>query len=161
MNTLQIPLNSLDSTDHWGKIIGDLIQPGLVVALEGNLGAGKTHLVKSIVAGLGCDPSTVTSPTFMLMNVYQGRLPIHHFDTYRLKSAEEFLDFGGEEALYSGGVSLVEWPLLVAQYFPVDHLWIKLETTGEFSRLMTLTGHGELSNIVVNQLREMFNPHRP
>jgi tRNA threonylcarbamoyladenosine biosynthesis protein TsaE len=92
-----------------------------------------------MVAGQGGDPDKVTSPTFVLMNVYLAKTTIYHFDTYRLKNAQEFLDFGGEETMFAGGICLVEWPRLVRELLPEGCIWVTLEATGENVRQMQLS----------------------
>src|SRR5881227_2441718 len=105
--TIEIP--DLDTTMAWGRRLADQLFPGAVVALVGTLGAGKTHLVRAIAEGLGiADSRAVTSPTFVLIQEYAARLPIYHFDAYRLRTAAEFADLGVHEYLEGDGVCLVE-----------------------------------------------------
>ena len=103
-------LPDLTATESFGRRLGSLLFPNAVVALIGPLGAGKTHLVRAIAEGLGiANPAAVTSPTFTLIHEYSARLPIYHFDAYRLNSADEFLDLGATEYYEAGGVCLIEW----------------------------------------------------
>ena len=102
-------LNTLDDTLAWGRALAPTLQSGDVVALVGNLGAGKTHATKGIVAGLGC-AAEVSSPTFTLVHEYVGtELTAFHFDFYRLEKAEEVLNIGWDDYLDAGGVVIVEW----------------------------------------------------
>ena len=97
-------------TEDFGRRLADVLFPGAVIALIGPLGAGKTHLVRAIALGLGIvNPNQVSSPTFVLIQEYTGRLPIYHFDTYRLKTEAEFEDLGVHEYFQGNGVCLVEW----------------------------------------------------
>jgi tRNA threonylcarbamoyladenosine biosynthesis protein TsaE len=106
-----------------------------VIGLIGQLGAGKTQLVRAIAEGLGiADSRVVSSPTFVLIQEYQARLPIYHFDAYRLTGSQAFLDLGPYEYYEGNGVCLVEWADKVADCLPQDHLRITIEVTGETSR---------------------------
>src|SRR6266576_4059012 len=94
----------------FGQRLAGLLFPGAVVALIGQLGAGKTHLVRAIAEGLGiADSRVVSSPTFVLIQEYEARLPIYHFDAYRLRTEVEFIDLGIHEYFEGNGVCLVEW----------------------------------------------------
>src|SRR5271154_5433675 len=126
-----VQVNNLAETEALGRRLGKLLFPGAVVALVGPLGAGKTHLVRAIAEGLGvADSRVVTSPTFVLIQEYNGRLPIFHFDAYRLQSEAEFDDLGTQEYYDSNGVCLIEWADRVPGSLPPDHLRITLEPTG-------------------------------
>jgi tRNA threonylcarbamoyladenosine biosynthesis protein TsaE len=139
-----LELPDLSSTTVLGRRLGELLFPGSVVALIGPLGAGKTHLVRAIAEGLGItDSRAVSSPTFVLIQEYASRLPIYHFDAYRLRSEAEFYDLGALEYLTGDGVSLVEWADRVPGSIPSEHLRIELKMTGETSRQALLTGAGQ------------------
>jgi tRNA threonylcarbamoyladenosine biosynthesis protein TsaE len=136
-STFDLP--DLDSTIAFGRALGQKLQPDDVVALIGSLGAGKTHLVRAIAEGLGIpDSRVVSSPTFTLIHEYKGRLPIFHFDVYRLKSPAEFVDLGVAEYFEAGGVCLIEWADRVLEYLPKRRITIELEITGETSRRLTI-----------------------
>jgi tRNA threonylcarbamoyladenosine biosynthesis protein TsaE len=110
------------------------------VALIGPLGAGKTYLVRAIAEGLGiADSRVVSSPTFVLIQEYSARLPIYHFDAYRLRSEAEFHDLGAHEYFAGAGVCLIEWADRVSASMPAEHLRIELSVTGESSRRAQLT----------------------
>src|SRR4051794_10768822 len=96
-------------TEAIGRRLGSRLFPGAVIGLIGPLGAGKTCLVRSIVAGLGGDPRQVSSPTFALIHEYAARLPVYHFDTYRLPNAKAFVELGIDEYFAGDGVCLIEW----------------------------------------------------
>src|SRR3954452_17710682 len=111
-----------NDTQRLGAAIAAVLQAGSVVGLIGPLGAGKTRLVQAVANALGVAPGSVTSPTFVLVNEYTGgRLPIYHFDTYRLKDDDEFLNLGPEEYFDSGGITFVEWADRVETLLPPDH----------------------------------------
>ena len=120
------------------------------MALIGTLGAGKTRLVQAVATALGVPPGDVTSPTFVLVNEYrQGRMPIYHFDTYRLKDEDEFMSLGPEEYFDADGLSFVEWGDRVEHLLPEDHVEIELEVTGDTTRRATLLGTtNELENAI-------------
>src|SRR5438552_5707225 len=107
---LIVDLLDIAATESLGRRLGELLFPNAVVALVGPLGAGKTHLVRAVAEGLGITNSrAVNSPTFVLIQEYQARLPVYHFDAYRLRSAAEFAELGVNEYFEGDGVSLIEW----------------------------------------------------
>lgn len=151
---LQLVLPDLSATQALGQRLGRLLFPGAVVALVGPLGAGKTHLTRAIAEGLGiADSRIVTSPTFVLMQEYGARLPIYHFDAYRLRGAGEFDDLGVQEYFEGGGVCLVEWADRVPECLPAEHLRISLSIAGESSRVAELEGRGRRYEELIQQLR--------
>src|SRR5262249_26884248 len=133
----------LPATQALGRALAGKLFPGAVVALIGPLGAGKTHLVRAVAEALGADGRTVSSPPFGLIQEYQARLPIYHFDAYRLRSPDEFYDLGAHEYFISDGVCLVEWADRVEPCLPAEHLRITIAITGENSRRFTLEGFGD------------------
>jgi tRNA threonylcarbamoyladenosine biosynthesis protein TsaE len=150
--TLDAP--DLNATSRLGRRLAEFLSPGTVVALIGPLGAGKTQLVRAIAEGLGLtDPLAVSSPTFVLIQEYPARLPVYHFDAYRLRSAGEFLDLGAHEYFQGDGVCLVEWADRVAACLPADHLRITITPTGEDSRRFSLESTGETSAEIVRRMR--------
>jgi len=149
-----IDLPNLAATTELGHRLGRLLFPGAVVALIGPLGAGKTYMVRAIAEGLGIpDSRAVTSPTFVLIQEYQARLPIYHFDAYRLKSEAEFSDLSAHEYFEGTGVSLVEWADRVAGCLPAEHLRIDLAITSESRRHTEINGFGERYAATVQALR--------
>ncbi len=131
---------SEEETFRLGKLLADLLPAGTVVALVGTLGAGKTRLVQAVAVALGVPREEVTSPTFVLVNEYVGgRLPVYHFDAYRLLDEDEFLELGPEEYFNGAGLTLVEWADRVENCLPHDHLRIDIEVTGETQRKFTIS----------------------
>jgi len=122
-----------------GEAIGEAAAPGLVIAFRGGLGAGKTTLAKGIARGLGV-PDEVTSPTYTIASEYEGRLPLRHVDAYRLRSADEFEDAGGELWLAPDGVCLVEWSENVEGALPRDTVTIAIEIGSGDARRFTIEG---------------------
>ncbi len=134
----------VDDTLRFGEQLGRLLKPGDVIALIGELGAGKTTLVKGIARGLDVkDKRMVKSPTFSLAHRYEGRTPMYHFDAYRLGNAREMFDIGSDEMFYGNGVSLVEWADKVAECLPEEYLEITLTTVSETERTIEICQHGE------------------
>lgn len=128
-------------TQRLGTALAEVLAAGAVVGLIGTLGAGKTRLVQAVAAALGFQSARVTSPTFVLVNEYRGgRLPLYHFDTYRLKDEDEFLELGPDEYFESDGIVFVEWAERVAELLPPERLEITFEITGETSRRITISG---------------------
>jgi tRNA threonylcarbamoyladenosine biosynthesis protein TsaE len=130
---LEIELASEDDTVRLGRAIADVVAEGTVIGLVGPLGAGKTRLVRAIAEALGVEPDAISSPTFVLIQEYDGRLPVFHFDTYRLPSIAAFEDLGPAD-YWDAGVSLVEWADRVAELLPEGRWMIALEPTGPTSR---------------------------
>jgi tRNA threonylcarbamoyladenosine biosynthesis protein TsaE len=150
--TLDLP--DLAATTSFGHQLASLLFPGAVVGLIGPLGAGKTHLVRAVAEGLGiADSRVVSSPTFVLIQEYDARLPVYHFDAYRLTSAGDFRDLGVHEYFEGSGVCLVEWADRVAACMPAHHLRLVLEITGETSRRVTVSGTGERYVALLSRLR--------
>ena len=139
-----IELPDLAATEAFGRRLGAALFPGTVVALIGPLGAGKTHLVAAIAEGLGVrDRRQVASPTFGLIHEYPARLPIYHFDAYRLKNLAEFQDLGVHEYFEGQGVCLIEWADKVAPCLPEEYLRIEIDITGKTSRRLHLSASGD------------------
>jgi len=114
------------STIALGKQLAETVQAGDVLALIGDLGSGKTTLTQGVMLNLGFEKE-VTSPTFSLVQEYHGgRLPVFHFDFYRVKAPEELLDLGWDDYLERGGLTIVEWPALFPELLPQYTLWLKL-----------------------------------
>jgi len=108
---LDLNSTSEQQTLQLGKALGELLPSGSLVLLRGDLGAGKTCLATGVARGLGVDSSVpITSPTYTLLNCYEGRLPLYHFDLYRLAGDEELEELGFDEYFHGDGVALVEWP---------------------------------------------------
>lgn len=152
MSAFEFLAKSESDTGRLGAALARLLSPGLVVALVGELGSGKTRLVQAVAEPLGVDRAEVTSPTFVLIQEYHGRQTIYHFDTYRLRDEDEFLELGAGELFESDGVCFVEWADRVADLLPADHLRIEIETVGETERLFRFTAHGPVSAEVVRML---------
>jgi tRNA threonylcarbamoyladenosine biosynthesis protein TsaE len=140
------------ATARLGELLAGVLERGTVVALIGNLGAGKTRLVRAVAEAAGIDRREINSPTFVLVHEYQGRFPIYHFDTYRLHDEQEFVNLGAEEYFAGDGVCFVEWADRVAGAIPADHLRIEIATTGDTGREFRLIATGPRSARMVEKL---------
>ncbi|WP_171473526.1 tRNA (adenosine(37)-N6)-threonylcarbamoyltransferase complex ATPase subunit type 1 TsaE [Frigoriglobus tundricola] len=149
--TLDIP--DLAATEAFGRRLGALLFPGAVVALVGQLGAGKTHLTRAVAEGLGVrTPAAVNSPTFVLIQEYPARLPIYHFDAYRLSGSREFAELGADEYFRGAGVCLVEWADKVGAALPAEHLRIEIETVDENRRRFRIHALGEMYESLLSRI---------
>ena len=125
------------ATSALGRTLAGAARAGDLICLWGDLGAGKTHFAKAFGAGLGVT-GTITSPSFILMAEYEGRLPLFHIDLYRLADASDVLAGGLVDDRQAAGVTLVEWPDRMGEALPVDRLDIRIEGTGEQPRAIAV-----------------------
>mgnify|MGYP001266287004 CR=1 FL=1 len=134
MNTTM--LATPDTAHAWGMQLAPTLAVGDVIALVGNLGAGKTQITRGIVAGME-SKADVTSPTFTLVHEYvDGRLPVFHFDFYRMEKAEEVIGIGWDEFLYEPGVIVVEWADLFPDLLPPNTRWFHITAQADGSRIV-------------------------
>lgn len=131
--------HSEEETRAFGYHLGKVCKPGTVISLRGSLGAGKTVLAKGLALALGIS-EPIVSPTFTLIQEYEGTLPLHHMDLYRIGSTEEFEMIGGEELLYSNGVTLIEWSEKIADMLPDSTLYVDIGIMPNQERTITLQG---------------------
>lgn len=135
------------ATRALGERLSRLLQAGDVLLLLGDLGAGKSELTRGIAKGLGI-AATVASPSFTILNVYdEGRLPLYHFDWYRLNGADELYEMGMDEYLGGDGVAVVEWPSQCPEAIPETRLEIRIEPISETQRDITLIPCGAFRSI--------------
>ena len=143
---MQFTTNSPAQTEAVGAALGAVLQPGTVLAFEGDLGAGKTAFTRGLARGLGAD-DRVTSPTYTIVNEYlSGRLPLFHFDMYRLETADDLWDIGWEDYLERGGVCAVEWSENVDDAME-NAIWVTIHKTGEASRRIEIEGGENLADL--------------
>ena len=143
---MQYITNSPCETEAIGAALGNIIKPGTVIAYRGDLGAGKTAFTRGLARGLGCT-EIVTSPTYTIVNEYLGgRVPLFHFDMYRLRSSDDLFDIGWDDYLDRGGVCAVEWSENVDDAME-DAIYITIEKLGEDSRRITLEGGSALADL--------------
>ena len=137
--------NSPAETERIGEALGKILTPGTVIAYRGGLGAGKTAFTRGLARGLGCQ-EMVTSPTYTIVNEYLGgRLPLFHFDMYRLRSSDDLWDIGWEDYLERGGICAVEWSENVADAMETP-ITITIEKLGEDTRRITIEGGNILAD---------------
>lgn len=117
---------SQDETEKFGYELGRKAEPGQIYCLSGDLGVGKTVFTKGFAKGLDIDEH-ITSPTFTIINEYHGRLPLYHFDVYRVADPEEMDYIGCDEYFFGNGVCLIEWGELISEIIPENAVWIKIE----------------------------------
>ena len=139
--------NSEQETEALGSRLGERLKPGTVIAYTGDLGAGKTAFTRGLARGLGIS-GQVTSPTFTIVNEYEGgRLPLFHFDMYRLGSADELFDIGWEDYLARGGVCAVEWSENVDEALEEDTIRVDIRRgENDHQRVITIQGGPSLEN---------------
>jgi len=147
-------LSDLADTERLGRQLAKVLFPGAVIALVGPLGAGKTTLTRAIATALGADPKLVASPTFALIHEYPARLPVYHFDTYRLDNVAAFINLGVDEYFQGGGVCLVEWADRVTEALPADHLRIELIPL-DHRRRAVITSTGPRHDMIVAELNSV------
>ena len=128
-----IEIQSLDELDRVAEAVVESLDGRTVVAFDAPMGAGKTTLISRIARYLGSEDD-VTSPTFAIVNQYEGRRTIYHFDMYRIDRVEEALDFGSEEYLSSGELCLVEWPEKIEALLPDDTMVVRIEILSDSAR---------------------------
>ena len=140
--------NSPEQTERIGAALGKILTPGTVIAYRGDLGAGKTAFTRGLARGLGYD-EPVTSPTYTIVNEYLGgRLPLFHFDMYRLASSDDLWDIGWEDYLERGGIAAVEWSENIEDALE-DAIVITIHKTGETSRRIEIKGGDNLADLSI------------
>ncbi len=138
--------HSAVETRQFGKKFSKVLLPGSLLALTGDLGAGKTTLIQGLSEGLGVKRSDVKSPTFVFFHIYKGRFPVYHFDLYRIEKDSDLASLGLEEYLFDAeAVKMVEWAERAAAHLPHECLEVRLEAAGENSRIIHLNAKGKTS----------------
>ncbi len=142
MKTQEIISESVEQTHEIGRKIGNALQGGMLVCLTGNLGSGKTTLIKGIAAGIGAsNPHNVNSPTFVIVNEYEGRLHIFHIDAYRINTVQEFAALGFEDYIGPESVVLIEWADKVEKALEgFEKIFIEMSHRNQNSRIARITG---------------------
>lgn len=142
-----------EDTRSFAKRLSTLLSAGDVLALIGDLGAGKTTFTQGLATGLGV-VDRVNSPTFTIIKEYEGRLPLYHMDVYRLDGAE---DLGFEEYFTSNGVTVIEWPSMISDQLPEELLWIEIEPITADEREIKLTPLGERYMQICKEMRDEYS----
>lgn len=151
MARIVIDTYSAEATRSVGEVLGTLVAPGDVLLLSGDLGAGKTQLVKGLAAALGV-AEPVTSPTFNLLLVHEGRIPLYHIDLYRLDAAEQLEDIDYFSTIEADGVAAVEWGDRFDEAAPSDRIAMLLHIVGDTERRIEVDGAGSRSEQLVGHL---------
>ncbi len=157
MNAFCYDADDERATAALGAALAEVLPRGTTVALCGTLGAGKTRLVQAIAEAAGVDRRDVLSPTFVLIQEYQGRLPVYHIDAYRLRDEDEFLALGPEEYFDGDGLVLVEWADRVPGCLPEDRIEIHIEVTGPELRRFEIVSIGPKYAEAIRQLHRRFD----
>ena len=148
---IKIVTKTPQELEYLGSRMAQLVQPGDFIALDGDLGAGKTLMTQGLAQGLGI-LEDISSPTFTIIHEYEsGRLPLYHMDVYRLKQPEEMYDLGYEEYFYGEGVTVVEWAQIIEPLLPDEYLGIEIAVTME-GRELRLAPHGVRYERLVEEL---------
>jgi tRNA threonylcarbamoyladenosine biosynthesis protein TsaE len=152
---MKLKSSSVRQTLNIGRSIAGMLKPADIVCLSGELGSGKTVLVKGLAWGLGIKMNDILSPTFVLLRQYpDARIPFYHFDLYRLKSPEDILGLGYEEYLYGDGITAIEWPDRLKYLLPSDYLNIELIIEGEKTRSLKFKASGRRYLELLKEIRE-------
>jgi len=150
-----IKTNREEETVSLGRMVGSKLKGGDVVGLIGELGAGKTYLVKGLAEGLGIpEDQYVASPTFTLINEYKGNIMLYHFDLYRIQHEKELEGIGYDEYLYGNGVVVIEWAEKMSRLLPTELLLIEIQREGESKRKFIFTGKGSRYAQLVEEIEE-------
>lgn len=151
---MKMRLSNLEATREFGIKLGKLLKSGDIICLNGDLGAGKTTLTKSIGLGLGVS-DYITSPTFTLINEYAGRIPVYHIDVYRLENVHELDDLGFDDYFYGKGISIIEWAEKIENTLPKDRTVISIKRgENDNERIIKISGFGNRYNELVKELDE-------
>lgn len=150
---VELVSHSVEETHRIGQALARQLGPDDVLLMLGDMGAGKSELTRGIARGLGVT-GYVTSPTFTILQVHEGRLPLYHFDWYRLGSAEELYELSMDEYLQNGGVAVVEWPSRAPEAVPDTYLEVKLTPMGDSERRICLTPVGSFHPLDEAALRK-------
>lgn len=143
MAGLALTSNSPEATEQLGQQLGSMLEPGMFIALRGDLGGGKTCFARGLAAGaVPQSAHLAASPTFAIMNEYPGSPPVYHFDFYRLSSSHEIVELGFEDYFEGNGICIVEWPERLEELLPRDHLSITFSRAGDNQRQITMESFG-------------------
>ncbi|MDW8800033.1 tRNA (adenosine(37)-N6)-threonylcarbamoyltransferase complex ATPase subunit type 1 TsaE [Clostridium sp. A1-XYC3] len=147
---MEIIVDSLEDTINIGKNLGSLANPGDIVCITGDLGSGKTHFTKGLASGLGIN-CPITSPTFTIVNEYEGRLKLYHFDVYRVNDPDEIEAIGFDEYIFSDAVSVIEWANYIEELIPEEHIWVEIRKMPELGinfRKIIIQYYGDRYNYI-------------
>jgi len=152
-----IKTHAPEETSQVGRLLGNACRGGETILLEGDLGAGKTTLTQGLAAGLGVS-AAVVSPTFIILREYEGRLPLYHFDFYRLEGTGRAVDLEFDDYLSAGGVCVVEWPSSAPELTPDDYLLLTIRTVGPAARELVLAASDARHQALIDALSAALEP---
>jgi tRNA threonylcarbamoyladenosine biosynthesis protein TsaE len=156
MNSFRVVSRSARATRKWGAKLGRLVEGGEIIGLIGDLGVGKTCFVRGVAEGLEVGKEAwIRSPTFTLINEYQGRLPVYHIDLYRIASPDEIAGLNLRDYLYGDGVSLIEWFERLPAQEVDEYLELRLAEINATARELAFAAHGGRYNELVNKLKAL------
>lgn len=151
--------NSPQETEQYGEKVGQNTEPGQIICLSGQLGVGKTAFTKGLAKGLGIE-GYITSPTFTIVNEYQGKYLLYHFDVYRVNDVDELYEIGFDEYIFGSGVSVIEWGELIESIIPNDRLWITINkdiSKGDDYREIIFEPSGQRYKELVNKISAVWS----
>jgi tRNA threonylcarbamoyladenosine biosynthesis protein TsaE len=155
---VKITSSSPRKTEQIGLLLGEILIKGDVIALSGELGTGKTTLVRGMAEGIGLEKEDVASPSFTLVNEYRGPLPLFHLDLYRLHDEKELLDVDFEAYIRGEGVVVIEWADRICRAIPSEALWIILQYIDNEGREIVVQGRGARYELIIEELqRRVYN----
>lgn len=146
-----LTVENLQETQALGRRLGKLLSAGDMICMNGDLGAGKTAFVQAVAEGIGV-AEDVTSPTYTIINEYEGPVPVYHFDVYRILELEEMYDIGYEEYFFGEGICLVEWADQVRELLPDERLWIEITRVDEHRRRFVFEPSGDRYEKLLKEL---------
>ena len=153
---LTVITKSPKETKDLGKEVSKLTKPGDLIAFYGELGAGKTCFIQGISRGLKVK-DYVTSPSFTIINEYRGKIPIYHFDLFRLDTPEDILELGYKEYFYGVGLTVIEWAEKIKQLLPKEHLRIEIKFKDRYQRIISFIPQGDRFNKFLKELNRIDN----
>lgn len=161
-DSVTIRTTGVKETIAAGRRLGRLLSPGDIVCLTGELGAGKTCFVKGIADGLGIKGKRITSPTFIIVNEYAGKIPLYHIDLYRIGIIEDLRETGMEEIVYGHGVTAIEWAERIKDALPDERMDITLKWVDDKTRSIKISAFGHHHKEILKELKEgKSNSHEP
>ena len=155
---VEIISHTPQETERIGSLLGEMLTRGDIIALAGELGTGKTTFVRGMAQGMGIEGKEVASPSFTLVNEYEGPLPLFHLDLYRLEDEQELLGIDYDEYIRGDGVTVIEWADRIPQAVPRESLWIRLRYLGAELREIMFQAQGDRYEKIIEELqRKVYN----
>ncbi|MGB5823382.1 MAG: tRNA (adenosine(37)-N6)-threonylcarbamoyltransferase complex ATPase subunit type 1 TsaE [Proteocatella sp.] len=156
---MKIYIENVEKTIRLGEMLGRMLKSKDIICLDGDLGAGKTHFSKGVALGLEIEED-ITSPTFTIVQEYEGRLPLYHFDTYRIAHSEEMYNIGFDDYLNKEGVIIIEWSKLIEAVLPEDRIDIEISYAPEGGRYFEFVAHGQRHELLLEELKQEIEKNK-